>query len=262
MADKLTAYSYIGRGPFISVEITGGILRGTHGLRVMSFNVRGSFRDASRKNAWGHRAALNVATIKRWAPEVIGLQESQRGNLATYRRHLPRYTQIRGPGYGNAFPYDSNAILYDPERLRPLDTGGFWLSETPEKHSKSWGTRVARSATWALFAPTNANHAILHLNTHLDHVSATPTLVLTRDTTKVTLIGAVSYQQLESTMATLHRHRAPNTNAIVKTCLSTGRLTGRYTRAQLRAALRSMPASVKEYSNCQDVIRHALRNAR
>jgi endonuclease/exonuclease/phosphatase family metal-dependent hydrolase len=141
-------------------------------IRVMSFNVRGSFHDVTTKNAWRDRAPLNVATIKRLAPDVIGLQESQRGNLATYRRHLPEYTQIRGPRYGNVFPYDSNAILYDPERLRPLDTGGFWLSETPERHSKSWGTRVARSATWALFAPTNAGFYILHLNTHLDHVSA------------------------------------------------------------------------------------------
>jgi endonuclease/exonuclease/phosphatase family metal-dependent hydrolase len=138
----------------------------------MSFNVRGSFRDAAKKNAWRNRAALNIATIKRCAPDVIGLQESQRGNLATYRRLLPHHTQIRGPRYGNAFPYDSNAILYDPEQLRPLDTGGFWLSETPEKHSRSWGTRVARSATWALFALTNTDLSILHLNTHLDHVSA------------------------------------------------------------------------------------------
>src|SRR5215212_1760500 len=141
-------------------------------VRVMSFNVRGSFRDARKKNAWRNRAALNIATIERYAPDVIGLQESQRGNLATYRRHLPRYAQIRGPKYGNAYPYDSNAILYDPEKLRPLDTGGFWLSETPERHSKSWGTRVARSATWTLFALTNTNLAVLHLNTHLDHVSA------------------------------------------------------------------------------------------
>jgi endonuclease/exonuclease/phosphatase family metal-dependent hydrolase len=138
----------------------------------MSFNVRGSFRDAARRNAWRNRAGLNVATIERYAPDVIGLQESQRGNLATYRRRLPRYAQIRGPKYGNAFPYDSNAILYDPEKLTPLDTGGFWLSETPERHSKSWGTRVARSATWALFDLAGTDLCILHLNTHLDHVSA------------------------------------------------------------------------------------------
>jgi endonuclease/exonuclease/phosphatase family metal-dependent hydrolase len=138
----------------------------------MSFNVRGSFRDATKKNAWRNRASLNVATIERYAPDVIGLQESQRGNLAAYRRRLPRYAHIRGPRYGNAFPYDSNAILYDPEKLRPLATGGFWLSETPERHSKSWGTRVARSATWALFGLMNTDLSVLHLNTHLDHVSA------------------------------------------------------------------------------------------
>src|SRR5919112_3573875 len=138
----------------------------------MSFNVRGSFRDARKKNAWRNRAALNVATIERYAPDVIGLQEFQRGNLAAYRRRLPRYAHIRGPRYGNAFPYDSNAILYDPEKLRPLATGGFWPSETPERHSKSWGTRVARSATWVLFGLRNTDLPILHLNTHLDHVSA------------------------------------------------------------------------------------------
>jgi endonuclease/exonuclease/phosphatase family metal-dependent hydrolase len=141
-------------------------------IRIMSFNVRGSFRDATRKNAWRNRAELNVATIERYAPDVIGLQEAQRGNLTTYRRSLPRYVLIQGPRYGNAFPYDSNAILYDPEKLRPLDTGGFWLSETPEKHSRSWGTKVARSATWAVFALKNTNLSLFHLNTHLDHISA------------------------------------------------------------------------------------------
>jgi endonuclease/exonuclease/phosphatase family metal-dependent hydrolase len=138
----------------------------------MSFNVRGSFRDATKKNAWRNRASLNVATIERYAPDAIGLQESQRGNLATYRRRLPRYAHVRGPRYGNAFPYDSNAILYDPEKLKPVATGGFWLSETPERHSRSWGTRVARCATWVLFGLAGTHLSILHLNTHLDHVSA------------------------------------------------------------------------------------------
>ena len=141
-------------------------------LRVMSFNVRGSFHDAGKRNAWRNRAALNVATIERYAPDVIGLQEAQRGNLEAYHEHLPRYAHIRGPRYGNVVPHDFNTILFDPERLEPLDTGGFWLSETPEKYSRSWETRVARSATWALFRVLRTGLYILHLNTHLDHVSA------------------------------------------------------------------------------------------
>ena len=108
-------------------------------MRVMSFNVRGSFRDRLKPNAWRNRAALNVATIERSAPDLIGLQECQRGNLKAYRKNLPRYTQVRGPRYGNAVHRDSNAILFDPNRLELSDSGGFWLSETPERYSRSWG---------------------------------------------------------------------------------------------------------------------------
>jgi endonuclease/exonuclease/phosphatase family metal-dependent hydrolase len=141
-------------------------------IRVMSFNVRGSFHDARKKNAWRNRAALNIATIERYAPDVIGLQEAQRGNLGAYHKRLPRYAHIRGPRYGNTAPHDFNTILFDPERLEPLNSGGFWLSETPEKYSRSWKTSVARSATWALFRMLNTDLSFLHLNTHLDHVSA------------------------------------------------------------------------------------------
>ena len=84
---------------------------------------------------------------------MIGLQESQRGNLAAYRKRLPRFTHIPGPKYGNTVPHDFNTILFDPERLEPLDSGGFWLSETPARHSRGWQARVARCATWALFVP-------------------------------------------------------------------------------------------------------------
>ncbi len=139
----------------------------------MSFNVRGSFRDLDKREArWAARAAKNVATIDRHAPHLVGLQECQRGNLSTYARRLPRYGRIRGPRYGNAPPHDFNAILYDPARLELLESGGFWLSETPRKPSRSWETRVIRSANWALFRPKGTDLSLLHLNTHLDHKSA------------------------------------------------------------------------------------------
>jgi len=138
----------------------------------MSFNVRGSFHDAGKKNAWRNRADLNIATIERYAPHVVGLQEAQRGNLGAYQKRLRRYAHIRGPRYGNTIPHDFNTILFDPGRLERLDSGGFWISEAPEEYSRSWETSVARSATWALFGVTGTELSFLHLNTHLDHVSA------------------------------------------------------------------------------------------
>ncbi len=135
----------------------------------MSFNVRGSYRDPGTPNAWRERAALNVETIRRCAPDVIGFQELQSGNLATYAETLPRYSRVLGPEYGNASRPSWNAIFFDPERLRPIDSGGFWLSETPHRRSSSWDSRVVRSATWALLELGDLT--FLLLNTHLDHVS-------------------------------------------------------------------------------------------
>ena len=136
----------------------------------MSFNVRGSFRDARKSEAWPNRAAANVDVIRRHAPALVGLQECQRGNLATYRKHLPHLEQVKGPPYGNTPPHDFNAILFDPRRLRFVERGRFWLSETPGRRSRSWGARVARSANWVLFRTETG--PLLHLNTHLDHKSA------------------------------------------------------------------------------------------
>jgi endonuclease/exonuclease/phosphatase family metal-dependent hydrolase len=138
----------------------------------MSFNVRGSFRDRATADAWDKRADLNVETIERHVPGLIGFQELQKGNLETYQERLPQYARVLGPRYGNRASHDFNAIFFDPRHLELLDSGGFWLSETPESYSASWGTRVVRSANWARFRVLETGLNFLHLNTHLDHVSS------------------------------------------------------------------------------------------
>ena len=137
----------------------------------MSFNVRGSFRDRGKAEAWENRAVLNVETIERHAPDLIGFQELQEGNLETYRERLPQYAHVLGPRYGNRAPHSFNAIFFDVRRLELLDSGGFWLSETPERYSASWGTRVVRSANRVRLRFLETGLSFVHLNTHLDHVS-------------------------------------------------------------------------------------------
>jgi endonuclease/exonuclease/phosphatase family metal-dependent hydrolase len=139
-------------------------------FRAMTFNVRGD-RFADAANVWPARADLNVRTILRHAPDLVGFQELAQGNLDIYRERLPGYQHILGPGYGNREPFQYPTILYRPERLRLLDAGGFWLSETPEVHSAAWDTDCIRSAAWARFALPEGGD-VLALNTHLDHISA------------------------------------------------------------------------------------------
>ena len=136
----------------------------------MTFNVRGSYhRDG--ENAWGRRAALNVRTILRQGPDLIGFQEFQDGNARVYARELAGHEHVLGHRYENRPPHAHNAIYWDPARLEMLDAGGFWLSETPGRFSGSWETRQIRSANWVRFRPVSGGPEFLHLNTHLDHIS-------------------------------------------------------------------------------------------
>jgi endonuclease/exonuclease/phosphatase family metal-dependent hydrolase len=139
-------------------------------LRVMSFNVRGaSHRDGI--NAWPDRARINVQIIEAYAPDLIGLQEVHAPNLEVYERDLPGYEKIMGPAYGTDTLEEFAAIFYDGERFEELDAGGFWLSDTPEESSTSWGNEVVRSANWAVLRCRRTGVAFLHANTHLDHMS-------------------------------------------------------------------------------------------
>ena len=51
-------------------------------------------------------------------------------------------------------------------------------------------------------------------------------------------------------------------NAIINDCESNGQLTHTYTLKELQHALAVMPASVKEYTNCPDVIQQAIASAK
>ncbi len=143
-------------------------------VRVMTFNIRG-FRPYDGVNFWPERASLNVETIKRSVPDVIGLQECQRGNLLTYLAELGDYQWVLGQPGGVSTETD-HTMLYNPmfwraKRFDLLASGGIWLSETPEVWSKAWGSREVRTATWVKLIEKQTRAPWLFFNTHYDHVS-------------------------------------------------------------------------------------------
>jgi endonuclease/exonuclease/phosphatase family metal-dependent hydrolase len=139
-------------------------------LRVMTFNIRGYY-NRDPHNTWTEREALNVATIRRCAPDIIGFQEANGRNVAAYHRALAEYHYVAWPPYNNEPPHQFPAIFWRPDRLRPLACETFWLSETPDVYSGSWETDCIRSAAWIRFRCVESGAEIVHLNTHLDHIS-------------------------------------------------------------------------------------------
>ena len=140
-------------------------------LKVMSFNVRyGTAMDGD--NAWPHRKDILVNTIKKYAPDIIGVQECLAFQADYIVEKLPEYRwfgvdrDVSGKG-------EMTAILYQHARFFPIETSHFWLSEMPEvPASKSWDTSLTRMASWARFHSPETNTWFHFYNTHLDHRGA------------------------------------------------------------------------------------------
>ena len=142
-------------------------------LRVMTFNIANALEtEDDGENAWAFRAPLNGRTIKRYAPDLIGFQQCDDGNLEMYRSALAEYQYILGTR--RRWPRPLSTITPSPicrERLELLDSGGFYLSETPEVWSLGWDATYVKALTWARFRQKE-NPGELQLSTRIWSISA------------------------------------------------------------------------------------------
>jgi endonuclease/exonuclease/phosphatase family metal-dependent hydrolase len=140
-------------------------------FRVITFNIRGAVPHRDEPNDWEHRAPLTLSLIARTTPDLIGFQELMRKNLETYQKHLCSYQWVLGPPTMEKTRLNYNAIFWRPSSLDLLESGGFWLSPTPEQWSCGWGSAYVRAATWAHFQVRETGSEFCHINVHLDSVS-------------------------------------------------------------------------------------------
>lgn len=148
---------------------TGGLAVAQDELRVMSFNIRyGTAKDGV--NSWPGRRQHVLAVIKAFGPDLLGTQETLPFQAEQLHTDLPGYVYI---GWSREASADGEqcGIFVRTERFEVLESGQFWLSETPdEKFSKSWDSSLPRVATWVKLKDRAASsRRLLFVNTHFDH---------------------------------------------------------------------------------------------
>jgi endonuclease/exonuclease/phosphatase family metal-dependent hydrolase len=141
-------------------------------VRVMSFNLRNAAaRDG--QNEWEKRKPLLVDTVMAFDPDLLGTQETllvQRDYLAA---KLADHAVVGVGRIDGEEDGEFAAVLYRKSRFDLIDSGHFWLSETPQiVGSNGWDASLPRMATWVKLRDRLALGAkpIFWLNTHFDHI--------------------------------------------------------------------------------------------
>ncbi len=136
-------------------------------FRVMTFNIRFGQADDG-PNSWPNRRELVASTIASARPDLVGLQEALDFQLAEIEPLLPEYRVDGNRGNEDGVWRNCCALLYRPERWTLLETHTFWLSETPNVSSRSWGSKWPRRCTAGRYLDRESGRELWHFNTHLD----------------------------------------------------------------------------------------------
>ena len=141
-------------------------------IKVMSFNVRTKTSNDKGDNHWDSRKGACVALIKDQMPDILGVQEAQYNSQWTYLMDGLKGSHYDGYGLNRSDGKESGSgevvgILWNTDVIKKIEVGTFWLSETPDKPSRSWGMSMNRTATWGLFEHIPTGQKFFFLNTHL-----------------------------------------------------------------------------------------------
>ena len=135
-------------------------------LKVMSFNVQ---TENGTQVDFDLRAEMLRDLMDQLQPDSIGMQEVTTGWI--YRMDTFAFNaSYAGVGEGRTPGGEASSIYYRKDKFDLVNSGTFWLSETPDVSGSSLpNANYPRICTWAHLRDKVTGFEYIHLNTHLDH---------------------------------------------------------------------------------------------
>ena len=120
-------------------------------------------------NAWPNRKDEVKALVRFHEFEIFGVQEAFIGQI----NDLLEMKEYAYTGHGRDDGKDEgehSAIIYHEKRFKLLDSGDFWLSETPGVPGKGWdATCCNRICSWGKFREKVTQRQFYFFCVHFDH---------------------------------------------------------------------------------------------
>lgn len=139
-------------------------------LSVMTYNIRLD-TEADGINQWKNRTGKVVTLIKKYNPDLLGVQEAMHNQMVDLQAGLAEYHYVGAGRDDGKEKGEYSAIFYKKEKFDLLTQNTFWLSETPDvPGSKGWDAAITRIVTYALFKDKATGKSFLYANTHFDHI--------------------------------------------------------------------------------------------
>lgn len=138
--------------------------------RAITFNVCYSGTALYSVN---YRSKLLIAEVNSKDADIMGFQEATPEWMNILTKKLDKYAYVSCYRTGDESEgAEANPIFYKKDKFTLLDSGTFWLTDTPDVvGSKYPGAGCERISTYVVLEDNITQQKIAVFNTHLDNVS-------------------------------------------------------------------------------------------
>lgn len=142
-------------------------------VAAVTFNCAAPWGNILKGTGSSSRVKKFAAYMNAVYPDFIGTQEMNADWLEKLEALMPDYASygVARGGDENEKQSEMNAVFWLKDKYSLIDSGTFWLSETPDEESRYEGAGCNRICTWVLLEDNETSAQFLFMNTHLDHVS-------------------------------------------------------------------------------------------
>ncbi len=216
----------------VAILMVYAVVVSAQDLYVGTYNIRYKNKDDSIKgNVWTKRCQVMCDQINFESPDVLGMQEVLVGQLHDFQRLLDNYSYI---GVGRDDGKEAGeyaAIFYKNDRVKLLDSGNFWLNETPDVPKLGWDAACIRICTWGKFKDLRTKKKFYFFNLHMDHVG----VVARREAAKL-VVSRIKEMAQDAPVVLTGDFNVDQTDEIYGIFTHSGILKDSYEKARIRFA--------------------------
>ncbi len=142
-------------------------------LLIASYNTAAPWGNLLEGTYTTRRAHLFAQQINDLIPDSLGVQEINSFWVEHFKELMPQYAYygVKRGGDGEEKTSEMSGIFYLKDKYSLLDSGTFWITNTPDVESKFEGAACNRICSYVVLENKATGFKYIHMNTHLDHVS-------------------------------------------------------------------------------------------
>lgn len=159
--------------PKVEIKSAESRIKNNDELLIASFNTAAPWGNLLNGTYTLRRANLFAEQVNNIMPDTLGVQEMNSDWVKRAEELLPQYSYygVKRGGDGSEKTSEMSGIFYLKDKFTLIDSGTFWISETPEKESHFEDAGCNRVCSYVILENKETKVQIAHFNTHLDNVS-------------------------------------------------------------------------------------------